>query len=131
MIRRPPRSTRTDTLFPYTTLFRSLLKGQSAKIVDDGKVAIAARHVEDRPDPLVQRVKIIAAFRRHLPRISAVDIISPHPAPAETIGIGMAGILGDAGNGALKVVAIVNAGMKIGVDIEAPLVTLPQDRQST
>src|SRR3546814_17111585 len=27
MIRRPPRSTRTDTLFPYTTLFRSLLVG--------------------------------------------------------------------------------------------------------
>src|SRR3546814_10336257 len=27
MIRRPPRSTRTDTLFPYTTLFRSLSVG--------------------------------------------------------------------------------------------------------
>src|SRR3546814_15499362 len=27
MIRRPPRSTRTDTLFPYTTLFRSLFVG--------------------------------------------------------------------------------------------------------
>src|SRR3546814_20893552 len=27
MIRRPPRSTRTDTLFPYTTLFRSLIVG--------------------------------------------------------------------------------------------------------
>src|SRR3546814_12634369 len=27
MIRRPPRSTRTDTLFPYPTLFRSLLDG--------------------------------------------------------------------------------------------------------
>src|SRR3546814_16135023 len=26
MIRRPPRSTRTDTLFPYTTLFRSCLQ---------------------------------------------------------------------------------------------------------
>src|SRR3546814_14530696 len=26
MIRRPPRSTRTDTLFPYTTLFRSNLQ---------------------------------------------------------------------------------------------------------
>src|SRR3546814_19019151 len=25
MIRRPPRSTRTDTLFPYTTLFRSVI----------------------------------------------------------------------------------------------------------
>src|SRR3546814_15482088 len=27
MLRRPPRSTRTDTLFPYTTLFRSLVVG--------------------------------------------------------------------------------------------------------
>src|SRR3546814_1833375 len=27
MIRRPPRSTRTDTLFPYTTLFRSARRG--------------------------------------------------------------------------------------------------------
>src|SRR3546814_5440162 len=32
MIRRPPRSTRTDTLFPYTTLFRSV-GGQLAEIV--------------------------------------------------------------------------------------------------
>src|SRR3546814_6527263 len=33
MIRRPPRSTRTDTLFPYTTLFRSTdrLMGQTAR----------------------------------------------------------------------------------------------------
>src|SRR3546814_1865441 len=29
MIRRPPRSTRTDTLFPYTTLFRSVPKSGS------------------------------------------------------------------------------------------------------
>src|SRR3546814_183414 len=29
MIRRPPRSTRTDTLFPYTTLFRSLAQEQA------------------------------------------------------------------------------------------------------
>src|SRR3546814_18785597 len=28
MIRRPPRSTRTDTLFPYTTLFRSAVAGR-------------------------------------------------------------------------------------------------------
>src|SRR3546814_830762 len=33
MLRRPPRSTRTDTLFPYTTLFRSSL---DQNIVDDG-----------------------------------------------------------------------------------------------
>src|SRR3546814_6229689 len=30
MIRRPPRSTRTDTLFPYTTLFRSRVHGAGA-----------------------------------------------------------------------------------------------------
>src|SRR3546814_6576079 len=30
MIRRPPRSTRTDTLFPYTTLFRSTTKAKAA-----------------------------------------------------------------------------------------------------
>src|SRR3546814_14453378 len=29
MIRRPPRSTRTDTLFPYTTLFRSVVANSS------------------------------------------------------------------------------------------------------
>src|SRR3546814_13086236 len=33
MIRRPPRSTRTDTLFPYTTLFRSPKKSSSARTV--------------------------------------------------------------------------------------------------
>src|SRR3546814_10152986 len=33
MIRRPPRSTRTDTLFPYTTLFRSPLTVERGKIV--------------------------------------------------------------------------------------------------
>src|SRR3546814_8966951 len=38
MIRRPPRSTRTDTLFPYTTLFRSAL------------VLSARLHAGQRPD---------------------------------------------------------------------------------
>src|SRR3546814_7605612 len=32
MIRRPPRSTRTDTLFPYTTLFRSLSNPSTVQI---------------------------------------------------------------------------------------------------
>src|SRR3546814_19058088 len=39
MIRRPPRPTRTDTLFPYTTLFRS------------GVTAHDAAHVHDYLDP--------------------------------------------------------------------------------
>src|SRR3546814_10335225 len=37
MIRRPPRSTRTDTLFPYTTLFRSLRLGRQRIRNDDAQ----------------------------------------------------------------------------------------------
>src|SRR3546814_14204498 len=46
MIRRPPRSTRTDTLFPYTTLFRSGLDRQVLAVglvVPVDKVDLAAR----------------------------------------------------------------------------------------
>src|SRR3546814_18274887 len=41
MIRRPPRSTRTDTLFPYTTLFRSLSAVRPERYIQrdrDGRV---------------------------------------------------------------------------------------------
>src|SRR3546814_20205304 len=38
MIRRPPRSTRTDTLFPYTTLFRSCrVHADAADVLHDAK----------------------------------------------------------------------------------------------
>src|SRR3546814_2966358 len=38
MIRRPPRSTRTDTLFPYTTLFRSWSPPTSSSLRDEKRV---------------------------------------------------------------------------------------------
>src|SRR3546814_6605794 len=41
MIRRPPRSTRTDTLFPYTTLFRSS-PPRSARYPQSGRSGCAA-----------------------------------------------------------------------------------------
>src|SRR3546814_66180 len=41
MIRRPPRSTRTDTLFPYTTLFRS--RGQASLAAERERQAKALR----------------------------------------------------------------------------------------
>src|SRR3546814_2592156 len=44
MIRRPPRSTRTDTLFPYTTLFRSA----PAHRARPRRRAAGARHVSGR-----------------------------------------------------------------------------------
>src|SRR3546814_10850156 len=49
MIRRPPRSTRTDTLFPYTTLFRSheSLDGACRHGLDPEHVADLARRAEN------------------------------------------------------------------------------------
>src|SRR3546814_10338451 len=42
MIRRPPRSTRTDTLFPYTTLFRSELELEDAQtLIKNGVRCVA------------------------------------------------------------------------------------------
>src|SRR3546814_11328491 len=43
MIRRPPRSTRTDTLFPYTTLFRSYTAACMGKIGYTSKVLVKYR----------------------------------------------------------------------------------------
>src|SRR3546814_12749520 len=42
MIRRPPRSTRTGTLFPYTTLFRSLFTDYALTRGDDGSLTWTA-----------------------------------------------------------------------------------------
>src|SRR3546814_2125575 len=61
MIRRPPRSTRTDTLFPYTTLFRSL--AQRLRDLDrpiSGVVAAIRGDIErgrliDQPEEFLRR----------------------------------------------------------------------------
>src|SRR3546814_3898509 len=59
MIRRPPRSTRTDTLFPYTTLFRSAPVG-------------AWRRMAGGDEPC--RRPVLARSRRHAASLPA----SPH-----------------------------------------------------
>src|SRR3546814_8998408 len=51
MIRRPPRSTRTDTLFPYTTLFRS--SGSRFNDVLSGSNVTAAERAPFDPDPAI------------------------------------------------------------------------------
>src|SRR3546814_15331975 len=61
MIRRPPRSTRTDTLFPYTTLFRS----------GDHRRALP-RHPEDAGRKGAGR--LLRASRRSGPQEKALDV---------------------------------------------------------
>src|SRR3546814_20468951 len=56
MIRRPPRSTRTGTLFPYTTLFRSEAACSFKDVHQQPLVALF-----DKPDPrrLIDKVKYV------------------------------------------------------------------------
>src|SRR3546814_19658853 len=61
MIRRPPRSTRPDTLFPYTTLFRShpelfaAAEPDTRLLIDDGKLVLRVKSVSpDRIETIVE-----------------------------------------------------------------------------
>src|SRR3546814_19516653 len=65
MIRRPPRSTRTDTLFPYTTLFRSL-----AQFLPRAEV-----YVVTTPQAAAQRVAQRAAFMAEKVNLEVKGII--------------------------------------------------------
>src|SRR3546814_12584090 len=72
MIRRPPRSTRTDTLFPYTTLFRSVhhrgRPGHRGPRVDRAPVAL--RDVEGAPARACPRSEEHTSELQSLMRIS-------------------------------------------------------------
>src|SRR3546814_1138548 len=61
MIRRPPRSTRTDTLFPYTTLFRSPLcrPGRVAFILDEARRRPLGEHRQTFPQHPIQRFHML------------------------------------------------------------------------
>src|SRR3546814_16201157 len=81
MIRLPPRSTRTDTPFPYTTLFRSLLHA----LLDPGDFAqaklvnLVRRHLGGRL-PLHQ-IGVIVRAARHLAHPDA------RPRPGQIFGL--------------------------------------------
>src|SRR3546814_1922731 len=93
MIRRPPRSTRTDTLFPYTTLFRSLWDvsilnvfpfaddagmGQAVLALTDGEAAPGQRIAEALGELLWSWRD---RFRDQLPDIAAaLDLVAAQPA---------------------------------------------------
>src|SRR3546814_10252161 len=59
MLLRPPRSTRTDTLFPYTTLFRS--HGACCAPKNDGSLGRFCRSDRERALPRLSRLALSAA----------------------------------------------------------------------
>src|SRR3546814_8574489 len=63
MIRRPPRSTRTDTLFPYTTLFRSLAR-ETVGAAHLHRVEVAHQHHGRRGVALAERAHAVEHVRQ-------------------------------------------------------------------
>src|SRR3546814_6061584 len=84
MIRRPPRSTRTDTLFPYTTLFRSMRAlsplvscGVAAQVETVTAVHSAGRLREDDPTkPRLRTVRFGARSEEHTSELQSLMRIS-------------------------------------------------------
>src|SRR3546814_6378673 len=102
MIRRPPRSTRTYTLFPYTTLFRSLDLLEAVENVelgqrdalDAGQLGSLAHHhrVEPAAAPLPARDHAELAAARAQQLAGGIGQLGRKGAAADTRGVG----LGDA-----------------------------------
>src|SRR3546814_1220322 len=67
MIRRPPRSTRTDTLFPYTTLFRSLERWRVLAIdwLSPDQLGAGSVSSEDQADALAALLGELGIAQAH------------------------------------------------------------------
>src|SRR3546814_4191837 len=82
MIRRPPRSTRTDTLFPYTTLFRSGFTNSSSA----GIVFITLKPFDQRQDESLSAGAIAKALNGKFAGIKKAYIAVFPPPPIMGLG---------------------------------------------
>src|SRR3546814_10286501 len=69
MIRRPPRSTRTDTLFPYTTLFRSMNGVPKELVISERQIS------ESLAEPVSAIVEAVKVALEHTAPELAADIV--------------------------------------------------------
>src|SRR3546814_20337889 len=69
MIRRPPRSTRTDTLFPYTTLFRSSKRPIMGRIAAERADMVVLTNDNPRAEDPREIIEQIAAGMPGAPRV--------------------------------------------------------------
>src|SRR3546814_20750315 len=79
MIRRPPRSTRTDTLFPYTTLFRSSDEaraiGQHLIQATIGRIQLRQYCLAEQPDATLKMKAIDADIRCEPIPMAGLDLL--------------------------------------------------------
>src|SRR3546814_4223421 len=77
MIRRPPSSTRTDTLFPYTTLFRSQVADLNQAAVERARQEFAANPVQT-PEDLAQTRVVVLCLPSPAASQAVLTQIAPH-----------------------------------------------------
>src|SRR3546814_18519655 len=92
MIRRPPRSTRTDTLCPYTTLFRSAGTADR-QAGDPGVIAEVPQGVPAQPHPLQDLSRDRGTLRHLCKDGGKVHLAGPGGPAARTGGEAMSGVL--------------------------------------
>src|SRR3546814_17651374 len=85
MIRRPPRSTRTDTLFPYTTLFRSTMLSKLLLVEAAERVGAVPRGTHDweqflKPEELTKLLEGAG--------LEVIDRTGLSPSPAKGFQLG-------------------------------------------
>src|SRR3546814_19326495 len=101
MIRRPPRSTRTDTLFPYTTLFRSFEERQRLLAIEPQLDRIEAQHPVDREmladraqeGDVFERVEPLGIVEHHRIRWPVAEGQEPFEDALDRGDIGLAAVL--------------------------------------
>src|SRR3546814_6489983 len=78
MIRRPPRSTRTDTLFPYTTLFRSKFKvtGTARSVPTECPESVPLRHKSHRANRQRSYLRVTPRSEEHTSELQSLMRIS-------------------------------------------------------
>src|SRR3546814_962443 len=81
MIRRPPRSTRTGTLLPYTTLFRSVLPTKVPQLLINGEYGIAVGMATNIPPHNLNEVVDGCIALIDNPAIEISELMTHIPAP--------------------------------------------------
>src|SRR3546814_11401000 len=129
MIRRPPRSTRTDTLFPYTTLFRSPaiphVHPAHARVAEPGKDGVRVGAVEpvvEDEDELTVVVAWLVGVLDDERRVQAAVELGPD--------VGMEEVGAGVGGGELVVEPLARRHRRLGDTGDAVHVVAPREWKS-
>src|SRR3546814_11133403 len=84
-VRRPPVFTRTDTLFPYTTLFRSRLPAIGIDQRNCGQEIVPHRHIRRQREPAAGHARLLRNITRRLAPFERTRRSEEHPSELQSL----------------------------------------------